>query len=318
MDKRLYSQIIGPLNKGMNQQANSFILPGFSKNLENANCDLVEGLKKRLGSVPVKRIDNLATNHGGNAPTGTVKWDEAWYFVYNRSTDERFVLIVCDDSSTVTKTCTTTNGSPVVSITSGGTTDLFVGSTVSGNSIPTGAKITELGTNQMTLDLNADSNAGSSKTLTVTSSKTFVSAVANVEPISGILPTVVPIQQVFSGITSTNLAYLRGSGRARDRFRATSFQDFVFITNIQKDVTYDSSETLTRYNIANISNSYVPIKAQVNVKLVDYATVYNIDIELDDGTTIDGTITTPTLASGTPVSTQTIATDLRTNLLADC
>ena len=318
MAKELYSQIIGPLNKGMNQQANSFILPGFSKNLENANCDLVEGLKKRLGSVPLKQIDTLTKydGHGtpGNNLSGTIKWDEAWYFVYNRSTDERFVLIVCDDSSTVTKTCTTTNGSPVVSITSGGTTDLFVGSTVSGSSIPTGAKITELGTNQMTLDLNADSNAGSSKTLTVTSSKTFVSAVANVEPISGILPTVVPIQQVFSGITSTNLAYLRGSGRARDRFRATSFQDFVFITNIQKDVTYDSSETLTRYNIANISNSYVPVKAQVNVKLVDYATKYQIDIELDNGDTVSGNYTTPTLASGTAVSTQTIATELKNAL----
>ena len=49
MSKELYSQIIGPLNKGVNQQADSFVLPGFAKVLENANCDLVEGLKKRLG-----------------------------------------------------------------------------------------------------------------------------------------------------------------------------------------------------------------------------------------------------------------------------
>ena len=59
MSKELYSQIIGPLNKGVNQQANSFVLPGFAKTLENGNCDLVEGLKKRLGSVPLKQLDTL-------------------------------------------------------------------------------------------------------------------------------------------------------------------------------------------------------------------------------------------------------------------
>ena len=141
MSRELYSQVIGPLNKGVNQQATSFVLPGFAKTLENGNCDLVEGLKKRLGSVPVKRIDNLTTNHGGNAPTGTVKWDEAWYYVYNRSTDERFVLAIVDDSYTVTKTITTVNNSPVITISSGGTTDLFVGNGVSGTNIPTGSVI---------------------------------------------------------------------------------------------------------------------------------------------------------------------------------
>ena len=323
MARELYSQIIGPLNKGINQQANSFVLPGFAKNLENANCDLVEGLKKRLGTVPLKLLSGASglttyDGHGtpGNNLSGTIKWDEAWYFVYNRSTEERFVIVVCDDSSTVTKTVTTVNNSPVVTISSGGVTDLFVGAPVSGTNIPTGSVISEIGTNKITLDKDATAS-GSSITLTANSSKTFVTGISNVEPISGILPTVVPIQQIFANITTTNLEYFRGSGRARDRFRATSFQDYVFITNIQKEVSYDSSETLTRYNIGYISTSYVPIKAQVNVKLVDYATVYNIDIELDDGTTIDGTVTTPTLASGTAVSTQTIATDLRTNLLAD-
>ena len=119
MSKELYSQIIGPLNKGVNQQAASFVLPGFAKSLENANCDLVEGLKKRLGSVPFKRIDTLTKNSGGNTLVGTIKWDEAWYYVYNRSSTERFVLIVADDSRTVTKTVTT-NGTSVVTITSGG------------------------------------------------------------------------------------------------------------------------------------------------------------------------------------------------------
>ena len=309
MSRELYSQVIGPLNKGVNQQATSFVLPGFAKSLENANCDLVEGLKKRLGSVPVKRIDNLTTNHGGNAPTGTVKWDEAWYYVYNRSTDERFVLAIVDDSYTVTKTITTVNNSPVITITSGGTTDLFVGNGVSGTNIPTGSVIKELGTNKITIDNNC-TGAGSSITMTAEASRAYVSGLSNVEPISGILPTVVPAEQTFAGITTANLEYFRGSGRARDRFRATSFQDFVFITNTQKDVAYDSSETLTRYNIGYISNAYVPIKAQLWVKLVDYATKYEVAIELDNGDTINADITTATLASGTAVSTQTIATDL--------
>ena len=309
MSRELYSQVIGPLNKGVNQQATSFVLPGFAKTLENANCDLVEGLKKRLGTVPVKRIDNLTTNHGGNAPTGTVKWDEAWYFVYNRSTDERFVLVIVDDSYSVTKTISTADDSPVITITSGGVTDLFVGAIVSGTNIPTGSVIKEIGSNKITIDQDCTAT-GSSITMTAQASRTYVTGLSNVEPISGVLPTVVPVEQVFAGITTANLEYFRGSGRARDRFRATSFQDFVFITNTQKKVDYDSTETLTRYNIGYISNAYVPIKAQIWVKLVDYATKYEVSIELDNGDTIDANITTATLASGTAVSTQTIATDL--------
>ena len=45
MSRELYNQTIAPLNKGVNQQANSLLLPGFAKTLENGNCDLVEGLK---------------------------------------------------------------------------------------------------------------------------------------------------------------------------------------------------------------------------------------------------------------------------------
>jgi len=314
MSRELYSQVIGPLNKGVNQQANSFILPGFAKSLENGNCDLVEGLKKRLGNVPVKRIDNLTTNHGGNAPTGTVKWDEAWYYVYNRSTDERFVLIIVDDSFTVTKTVTTSNNSSVITISSGGTTDLFVGAVVSGTNIPTGSKIVEIGSNKVTLDKNA-TGTGSSITMTAEASRCYVTGLSNLEPISGILPNVVPVEQAFAGITTTNLDYFRGSGRARDRFRATSFQDYVFVTNIQKKTAYDSSETLTRYNIGLVSNAYAPIKAQLWVKLVDYETKYDVSIELDNGTAITGTHTTGALAAGA-ISTATIAAALRTSLLA--
>ena len=312
MSKELYSQVIGPLNKGVNQQAASFVLPGFAKSLENANCDLVEGLKKRLGSVPFKRIDTLTKNSGGNTLVGGIKWDEAWYYVYNRSSTERFILIIGDDMRTVNKTVTT-NGTSVVTITSGGISDLFVGALVQGTNIPSGSKIEEIGTTTITLD-KATTGSGSGITATIHSSYTFVAGVAEVEPISGTVPSVVPIEQVFSNITSTNLEYFRGSGRARDRFRATSFQDYVFVTNLAKTVTYDSSETLTRYNIANISNSYVPIKAQVNVKLVDYATKYQVDITLDNGDTVSGNWTTPTLASGTAVSTQTIATELKNAL----
>ena len=78
MSRELFNQVIGPLNKGVNQQATSFVLPGFSKTLENGNCDLVEGLKKRLGTVPLKQIDTLIKydGHGtpGNNLTGTIKW----------------------------------------------------------------------------------------------------------------------------------------------------------------------------------------------------------------------------------------------------
>ena len=316
MSKELFSQIIGPLNKGVNQQADSFVLPGFANTLENANCDLVEGLKKRLGSVPVKRIDTLTKNAGGNTLVGTIKWDEAWVYVYNRSTDERFILIIADDSRTITKTVTTVNNSAVVTVTSGGVTDLFVGSIVSGTNIPSGSKIVEIGATTFTLDKNATA-AGSGITATIESNYTFAAGVSNVEPISGTLPEVVPVEQVFANITNTNLEYLRGSGRARDRFRATSFQDYVFITNIQKKTGYDSTEVLTRYNIGSISNAYQPIKAQVWVKLVDYNTKYSVDIELDDGDKIRGHYQTPSLtdAAGNSniVSSATIAEKLVTN-----
>ena len=316
MSRELFNQVIGPLNKGVNQQATSFVLPGFSKTLENGNCDLVEGLKKRLGTVPLKQIDTLTKydGHGtpGNNLTGTIKWDEAWYYVYNRSDTERFVLVIADDSKTVTPTGNTTSGSAVIASVSS-MTDIFEGAAVSGSGIPSGAVISEVGTNSITLDKNTTATA-TGVTLTIEANKTFVTGVANVEPISGTLPTVVPIQQVFANITTANLEYFRGSGRARDRFRATSFQDYVFVTNIQKKCEFDSSETLTRYNIGYISTAYVPIKAQINVKLIDYATKYECDIELDNGNTISANITTATLASGTAISTQTIATDLKNAL----
>jgi hypothetical protein len=244
MSRELFSQIIGPLNKGVNQQADSFVLPGFAKTLENADCDLVEGLKKRLGSVPVKRIDTLTKNAGGQTLVGTIKWDEAWYYVYNRSDTERFVIVIADDSRTVTKTVNTTNNSAVITVTSGGITDLFVGAGVSGTGIPTGSKIVEIGATTFTLDKNATA-AGTGITATVESSFTFVAGLSNLEPLSGFLPEVVPVEQAFANVSSTNLAYLRGSGRARDRFRATSFQDYVFVTNIQKKTAYDLRR---RYN----------------------------------------------------------------------
>ncbi len=313
MSRELYNQTIAPLNKGVNQQANSLLLPGFAKTLENGNCDLVEGLKKRLGSVPVKRIDTLTKNAGGQTLVGTIKWDEAWVYVYNRSSDERFILIIADDSRTVTKTVTTVNNSAVVTVTSGGITDLYVGAEVSGTNIPSGSKIVEIGTTTFTLDKNA-TGAGSGITATIESNYTFVTGVSNVAPIAGILPSVVPVEQDFANITSGNLAYFRGSGRARDRFRATSFQDYVFVTNIQKKTGYDAAEALTRYNIAKIGNDYLPTKAQVWVKLVDYDTRYDIDIELDNGDTISANYTTPSLtgAGGSPnvVSTAAIATSL--------
>ena len=134
MSRELYSQVIGPLNKGVNQQADSFVLPGFAKVLENANCDLVEGLKKRLGSVPLRQIDNLTQNAGGQTLTAPLKWDEAWVFVYNRSTDERFVLMVVDDSRTISRTGNTTNNSNVVASLSSAT-DVFVGATVTGTGL---------------------------------------------------------------------------------------------------------------------------------------------------------------------------------------
>ena len=295
MSRELFSQIIGPLNKGVNQQADSFVLPGFAKVLENANCDLVEGLKKRLGSVPVKRIDTLTKNAGGLSLTAPIKWNEAWVFVYNRSSSERFILVVADDSRTVSRTGNITNGSAVVASVSS-MTDLFVGAGVTGSGIPAGTKIVDIDTagSRVTLSKNATATT-TGVTLTVESSYTFVTGVSNVEPISGILPTVVPVEQSFTNITSTNLGYLRGSGRARDRFRATSFQDYVFVTNIQKEVAYDSTETLTRYNISNISSTYRPTKAQVWVKLVDYDTMYEVNIELDNGDVINGHYLTPSL-----------------------
>jgi len=293
MAKEIFSQIIGPLNKGVNQQANSFILPGFAKTLENGNCDLVEGLKKRLGSVPVKRVDTLTKNSGGNSLVGTIKWDEAWVYVYNRSTDERFILFVVDDSRTVSKTGNVANNSYTISSVNS-VTDIFIGSEISGTGIPTGTKIVDIGTNTITLD-KAATATNNSVTLTIESNYTFVSGVSNIEPLSGAVPSVIPIEQGFQNVTNTNLEYLRGAGRARDRFRATSFQDYVFVTNIQKDVTFDASEVLTRYNIGSISSAYQPIKAQVWVKLVDYDTLYSIDIELDNGTKINGHYMTPSL-----------------------
>ena len=295
MSRELFSQIIGPLNKGVNQQADSFVLPGFAKVLENGNCDLVEGLKKRLGSVPVKRVDTLTQNAGGQTLTAPIKWNEAWVYVYNRSSTERFILIAADDSRTVSRTGNITNGSAVVASVSS-MTDLFVGAGVTGTGIPANTTIVDIDTagSRITLSKNATATT-TGVTLTVESNFTFVTGVSNVEPISGILPEVVPVEQSFSNITSANLEYLRGSGRARDRFRATSFQDYVFITNVQKEVSYDATETLTRYNISNISSTYRPTKAQVWVKLVDYDTMYQIDIELDNGDVIIGHYLTPSL-----------------------
>jgi hypothetical protein len=314
MSRELFSQIIGPLNKGVNQQATSFVLPGFAKVLENGNCDLVEGLKKRLGSVPVKRIDTLTKNAGGLSLVNPIKWDEAWLFVYNRSSTERFIIVVADDSRTVSRTGNITNGSAVVTSVSS-MTDLFVGAGVTGSGIPTGTTIVDIDVagSRITLSKNATATT-TGVTLTVESSYTFVSGISNVEPISGILPEVVPVEQVFANVSSTNLEYLRGSGRARDRFRATSFQDYVFITNIQKDTAYDSTETLTRYNIGNISGTYRPTKAQVLVKLVDYDTEYAITITLDNDDVIRGHYISPSLtdASGNAniVNTEQIATYL--------
>ena len=314
MSRELFSQIIGPLNKGVNQQADSFVLPGFAKVLENANCDLVEGLKKRLGSVPVKRIDTLTKNAGGLTLTNPIKWNEAWVFVYNRSSDERFILIVADDSRTVSRTGNITSGSAVVTSVSS-MTDLFVGAGVTGSGVPSGTTIVDIDTagSRITLSKNATATT-TGVTLTVESSYTFVSGVSNVEPISGILPSVVPVEQTFANISSTNLGYLRGSGRARDRFRATSFQDYVFVTNVQKETSYDAAETLTRYNVSSISSVYRPTKAQVWVKLVDYDTEYRVDIVLDNNVTITGKYLTPSLTdgSGNPivVSSEDIASRL--------
>ena len=295
MSRELFSQIIGPLNKGVNQQADSFVLPGFAKVLDNGVCDLVEGLKKRLGSVPLKRVDTLTQNAGGQTLTAPIKWNEAWVYVYNRSSTERFILIAADDSRTVSRTGNITNGSAVVASVSS-MTDLFVGAGVTGTGIPANTTIVDIDTagSRITLSKNATATT-TGVTLTVESNFTFVTGVSNVEPISGILPEVVPVEQSFSNITSANLEYLRGSGRARDRFRATSFQDYVFITNVQKEVSYDATETLTRYNISNISSTYRPTKAQVWVKLVDYDTMYEIDIELDNGDVISGHYLTPSL-----------------------
>ena len=295
MSRELFSQIIAPLNKGVNQQANSLVLPGFSKELENGVCDLVEGLKKRLGSVPVKRLDTLTKNAGGQTLTAPIKWNDAWYFVYNRSSTERFVLIVADDSRTVSRTGDITNNSAVVTSVSS-MTDLFVGAVVTGSGVPTGTTIVDIDTagSRITLSQNATATTAG-VTLTIESNFTFVSGVSNIEPLVGTELTVVPVEQVFSNVTTANLSYLRGSGRARDRFRATSFQDYVFVTNVQKEVAYDSTETLTRFNIGSISSEYQPTKAQVWVKLVDYDTMYEIDIELDNGDVITGHYLTPSL-----------------------
>jgi hypothetical protein len=316
MSRELFSQIIAPLNKGVNQQADSLMLPGFAKTLENGVCDLVEGLKKRLGSVPLKRIDTLTKNAGGLTLVNPIKWDEAWLFVYNRSSDERFILIAADDSRTVSRTGNITSGSAVIQSVSS-MTDIFVGVDITGTGIPSGTIITDIDVagSRITLSKNATATT-TGVTLTVESNYTFVTGISNIEPISGILPEVVPVEQTFSGITSTNLGYLRGAGRARDRFRATSFQDYVFVTNIQKTVIYDATETLTRYNISNISGTYRPTKAQVLVKAVDYDTEYQIEIVLDNSVTITGKYLTPSLTTSSGAVNVVSSNDIAARLVS--
>ena len=316
MSRELFSQIIAPLNKGVNQQADSLMLPGFAKSLENGVCDLVEGLKKRLGSVPLKRIDTLTKNAGGLTLVNPIKWDEAWLFVYNRSSDERFILIVADDSRTVSRTGNITNGSAVIQSVSS-MTDIFVGVEITGTGIPSGTVITDIDVagSRITLSKNATATT-TGVTLTIESNYTFVTGISNIEPISGVLPEVVPVEQTFSNITSTNLEYLRGAGRARDRFRATSFQDYVFVTNIQKKVIYDATETLTRYNISNISGTYRPTKAQVLVKAVDYDTEYQIQIVLDNSVTITGKYLTPSLTTSSGAINVVSSNDIAARLVS--
>jgi hypothetical protein len=122
---------------------------------------------------------------------------------------------------------------------------------------------------------------------------------------------VLPAEQTFTNVTTANLNYLRGSGRAKDRLRATSFQDYVFITNIQQTVNFDATETLTRFNISEISNEFRPTRAQVNVKLVDYDSLYTVRIELDNNDVITGNHLTPSLTDSGGntnfVSTENIA-----------
>jgi hypothetical protein len=247
--------------------------------------------------VPLKRIDTLTKNAGGLTLVNPIKWDEAWLFVYNRSSDERFILIAADDSRTVSRTGNITSGSAVIQSVSS-MTDIFVGVDITGTNIPDGTVITDIDVagSRITLSKNA-TNTTTGVTLTVESNFTFVTGISNIEPLSGVLPEVVPVEQTFTNITSTNLEYLRGAGRARDRFRATSFQDYVFVTNIQKEVIYDATETLTRYNISNISGSYRPTKAQVLVKAVDYDTEYQIEIVLDNSVTITGKFLSPSLTT---------------------
>ena len=316
MSRELFSQIIAPLNKGVNQQADSLMLPGFAKSLENGVCDLVEGLKKRLGSVPLKRIDTLTKNAGGLTLVNPIKWDEAWLFVYNRSSNERFILIAADDSRTVSRTGNITNGSAVIQSVSS-MTDIFVGVEITGTGIPSGTVITDIDVagSRITLSKNATATT-TGVTLTIESNYTFVTGISNIEPISGVLPEVVPVEQTFSNITSTNLEYLRGAGRARDRFRATSFQDYVFVTNIQKKVIYDATETLTRYNISNISGTYRPTKAQVLVKAVDYDTEYQIQIVLDNSVTITGKYLTPSLTTSSGAINVVSSNDIAARLVS--
>jgi hypothetical protein len=316
MSRELFSQIIAPLNKGVNQQADSLMLPGFAKTLENGVCDLVEGLKKRLGSVPLKRIDTLTKNAGGLTLVNPIKWDEAWLFVYNRSSNERFILIAADDSRTVSRTGNITSGSAVIQSVSS-MTDIFVGVDITGTGIPSETIITDIDVagSRITLSKNATATT-TGVTLTVESNYTFVTGISNIEPISGVLPEVVPVEQTFSNITSTNLGYLRGAGRARDRFRATSFQDYVFVTNIQKTVIYDATETLTRYNISNISGTYRPTKAQVLVKAVDYDTEYQIEIVLDNSVTITGKYLTPSLTTSSGAVNVVSSNDIAARLVS--
>jgi hypothetical protein len=316
MSKELFSQIIGPLNKGVNQQADSFVLPGFAKVLENGNCDLVEGLKKRLGSVPVKRVDTLTQNAGGQTLTTPIKWNEAWTFVYNRSSTERYILFVVDDSSTISRTGDTTSGSAVINNVSS-MDDVFVGAPITGTGIPDNTTILDIDVANTRITLSANATAtNTGTTLTIEASLTFVTGVSDVEPITGILPTVVPNEQLFANITTANLSYLRGSGRARDRFRATSFQDYVFVTNVQKEVAYDSTETLTRFNIGSISSEYQPTKAQVWVKLVDYDTEYSVHIVLDNDDEITGHYVTPSLTDSAGNTNIVSSADIASRLVS--
>ena len=120
--------------------------------------------------------------------------------------------MVVDDSRTISRTGNTTNGSNVVASLSSAT-DVFVGATVTGTGIPASTTISSIEGTTITLSNNATAT-NSGTTLTITSSLTFVTGVSNVEPITGTIPSVLPEEQTFVNVTTANLNYLRGSGRA--------------------------------------------------------------------------------------------------------